>query len=77
MSSKLRTTVVIGLWILGAASAFGQTDRTQSGPNAISPAPAQVRKGVISGYVSDVAGGALQGAKFSRFGLWKLPIGRR
>src|SRR5271156_2637360 len=62
MSSKLRTSIMVALWMLGTACAFGQTDRPQAGGNAISPAPAQVGKGAITGYVTDVAGGVLQGA---------------
>jgi TonB-dependent receptor len=62
MSSKLRTTMIAAIWMLAAACAFGQTDSSQSRGNAISPAPAQAGKGSISGRVSDVAGGVLQGA---------------
>jgi TonB-dependent receptor len=62
MSSKLRTSMIVALWMLGTACAFGQTDRSQPGGNAISPAPAQVGRGAITGYVTDVAGGVLQGA---------------
>jgi TonB-dependent receptor len=62
MSSKLRTTMIVAVWMWGAACAFGQADRTQPEGNAINPSPAQVTKSVISGHVSDVAGGVLQGA---------------
>jgi TonB-dependent receptor len=63
MSSKLRTTMILVVWLFGAVCVFGQAGGSQPGSNAtMSPAPAQVGKGVISGLVSDAAGGVLQGA---------------
>ena len=62
MSSKLRTTMIVVVWMLAAVCAFGQTNSPQPGSNPTNPASAQVGKGVISGIVSDTAGGVLQGA---------------
>jgi TonB-dependent receptor len=62
MLSKIRMTMTVVMWMLGAACAFGQNEHSLSQGRTTNAASAQTGKGAITGHVTDIGGGILQGA---------------